>query len=93
MLRGWPGRAYLHFEFTFENTSGQRLETPRVVFLVCDQDTEQSTWLDLEMPFALAMMPATTYTSWLDVDANDLHLREDWTWSVELEFEEHPLGG
>ncbi|MEM7306993.1 MAG: hypothetical protein AAF682_10005 [Planctomycetota bacterium] len=90
-LRGRPGRAVLRSQFTFENTSGVRLDTPRVTLTVLDPVTGDfaTQWLDLLAPLGDGMAPGATYTSWLEVETEELHLREGW--ERRLNVEARPL--
>ena len=86
-LMGRPGRAFLHTLFTFENTSGGRLDAPRVTVTVLDPETGDyaSGWLDLVAPLGLGLAPNSTYTSWLDVETDGIHFRQGWERRVSVQ--------
>lgn len=87
-LLGWSQKAYLRAKFTFVNTTGKRIKTPRVWLIIEDPVTgeEQASWIDLTLPLGLAFHSESSYSSWLDVGMKGLHRRDGWTWRMEVEL-------
>ena len=83
---GWPGKAFLRVQFSYVNTTGHTVGTPRVTLTVLDETGERwsRTSLDLVVPFATEMTSNSTYSSWLDVRTEGIHREEGWDWRLEL---------
>ena len=88
-LGGRPGRGIINTRFTFENTTGHWIQSPRVTITVLDPATGEfsSQWLDLISPINRGLAPGYTYTTWLDVETEGIHLREGWERRINVELD------
>ena len=85
-LLGWPGKVYLRVQFTYVNTTGATVDTPRVTLSVESPDGVDfsRSSIDLVVPFATELTKNSTYSSWLDVDTEGIHRLDDWVWRLDL---------
>lgn len=86
-LGGRLGQEILRVRYTFVNSTNQPIREALLTLVVRDPETgaEEGEEMRLKFPYALALTPDSTYTTWFEVPTKGLHLRPDWEWAVELE--------
>ena len=82
-LQGLPGREYMRFVFTYDNSTHFDFDRVRVWFSVKNGKGERvaTEWMDLQM-YGLGFWPGNTYTAQIRVPTHGAHFEPGWSWSA-----------
>ena len=91
-LVGHPGKARLRVHFTWLNTGevAYPVVDVRLTLRDAETETEWSDTLEMRLPYKHELTPDSSYTSWFETPTHGVHLREGWTWRLEVRPYEAP---
>lgn len=89
-----PGKAFLRVHFTWLNTGEVAYPVVDVRLTLRDAatETEWSDQVEMRLPYKHQLTPDSSYTSWFETPTHGLHLREGWTWRLEVRPHAPPPG-
>lgn len=93
-LGGRLGLEHLHVLFTWVNTTGKTTRGARVRVAVRDPagGVEREQRVDLRSLLGAGFGPDCTYTSFVDLPTDGIHVEPGWDWRIELEVLPTMLG-
>jgi hypothetical protein len=83
-LQGTPGRESLLVRYTWVNTTGHAVDEARVTLTLRGPSgaDERSSAAKLNLPLRFRFSPDSSYTAFLEVPTDGLHLQPGWQWEM-----------
>lgn len=83
-LQGTPGRESLLVRYTWVNTTGHAVDEARIALTLRDPKggSERSSTANLNLPLRFRFSPDSSYTAFLEVPTDGLHLQPGWQWEM-----------
>lgn len=89
-LVGRPGHSKFRVHFTWVNTTETDYPVVDIRLTLTDNvlEAEWSETLEMRLPYRLRLTPSSSYTSWFEMPAHGVYLRDDWSWDIEVRAHE-----
>lgn len=86
-LEGYPGHEELWLRYTYVNTTGHVIDAARITLTLSDPatDTQWTEETNLELPLRFRLGPGSSYTTYMHVPTQGMHLSPQWQWKIRAE--------